>query len=141
MGLRAVGGLPLGAPGLGTPAAVAAFVGSEAGQALFENLKLYDAKAENYMEHFYREIYTSYDGSNHSLNPNFVLAVDPALNTAPKRAGLGASAPNPRLHGPAQGPRPGSCLVVRGPVWFQLVAKKSAPQTQARAISPPIGTP
>ena len=69
-----------------TKAAVAAFVGSEAGQALFENLKLYDAKAENYMEHFYREIYTSYDGSNHSLNPNFVLAVDPALNTAPKRA-------------------------------------------------------
>ena len=69
-----------------TKATVDAYVASAEGKDKYDILLQYDAKEENYMEHFYREIYTSYDGSNHSLNPNFVLTVDPSLNTAPKRA-------------------------------------------------------
>ena len=69
-----------------TKTAVATFLESEEGKHLWDVLQQYDAKEVNYMEHFYREIYTSYDGSNHSLNPNFTLSVDPALNTGPKRA-------------------------------------------------------
>jgi carnitine O-acetyltransferase len=69
-----------------TKSTVDAYVASSEGKAQYDMLLQYDAKEDNYMEHFYREMFSSYDGSNHSLNPNFVLTVDPSLDTAPKRA-------------------------------------------------------
>ena len=54
--------------------------------SLHEKLLAHDAQTENYLEDFYREIYTGYEGSNHSLNPTFVMFPKEGLDTAPKSA-------------------------------------------------------
>jgi len=56
------------------------------GPELFKLMAQYDEENDNFMEHFYREIYTGYKGSNYSLNPNFVLFPSEALDTGPKAA-------------------------------------------------------
>lgn len=59
---------------------------AHSGPALYEKFLEYDAANENYIEHFYREMYTGATCSNYSLNPNFVLFPKDGCDTASKRA-------------------------------------------------------
>jgi carnitine O-acetyltransferase len=68
-----------------TKASIDAFLNGD-GPILHQHLIEYDEANSNYIEHFYREIYTGYKGSNFSLNPNFVLQNIPGCDTAPKTA-------------------------------------------------------
>jgi len=68
-----------------TKAKAAQFLETD-GPSLHEKLLAHDAQTENYLEDFYREIYTGYEGSNHSLNPTFVMFPKEGLDTAPKSA-------------------------------------------------------
>jgi len=68
-----------------TKAKAALFLETD-GPSLHEKLLAHDAQTENYLEDFYREIYTGYEGSNHSLNPTFVMFPKEGCDTAPKSA-------------------------------------------------------
>lgn len=73
-----------------TQARVAKFSEKE-GPELYAKLHEYDAKTDNYLEHFYREGYTGYSGSLFDLNPSFVLFPTEGCSTAATQAAAIAS--------------------------------------------------